>query len=70
MSPLAWVLFWAFTIGAVAVFVAIGLGNFDGEKIARYLSDGRDPDPYFIRFIENAVFFVTVAVIVGYLIIK
>jgi hypothetical protein len=35
--------------------VAVGLDGRNGEKIARFLSKGRDPDKYFVTFIENLV---------------
>lgn len=69
LGLLTWALVWAFVIGTVMVFVAIGLSGFNGEKIARFFSDGRKPDEHFVRFIENLVFFLIVGAIVIYLIV-
>ena len=69
LGLLTWALVWAFVIGTVMVFVAIGLSGFNGEKIARFFSNGRKPDEYFVVFIENLVFVMIVAAIVVYLIV-
>ncbi len=44
---------WVVAIGTVMFVVAVGLDRLNGEKIARYLSKGRDPDKSFVTFIEN-----------------
>ena len=44
---------WVVAIGTVMFVVAVGLDELNGEKVARYLSKGRDPDKYFVAFIEN-----------------
>lgn len=61
-----------FIIGFLMVIVEAGLtgANFEGEKIARHLSDGKDPDKYLVLFIERLVHVVIVAVIFVYLITR
>ena len=53
LGLLTWALVWVVAIGTVMFVVAVGLDRLNGEKIARYLSKGRDPDKSFVTFIEN-----------------